>query len=245
MTEPVRLAKRLAEQLPCSRREAEQYIEGGWVRVDGQTVQTPQHKVLAQQKVELDAKARLDPVLPVTLLLHKPPAYDWAEGRKPALQLLLPGNRSTTDRSGNRLLQRHFLSQQCVTPLETAASGLVVITQDWTIRRKLLDDAAQVENETIVELTDAVTPEALQRLNRAPVIDGRAMLPAKVSVTSQTGKLTGLRFAVKGSYPGQIAQMCDAVGLKIQSMKRIRVGRIPLAGLAPGQWRYLMPYERF
>ncbi|MBC7706723.1 MAG: RNA-binding protein, partial [Rhodoferax sp.] len=88
-------------------------------------------------------------------------------------------------------------------------------------------------------------PQILQGLNRAPVIDGRAMLPSKVSINSQTGGVTGLRFAIKGSFPGQIAQMCDTAGLAILSIKRIRVGRVPLAGLLSGQWRYLMPYERF
>ncbi len=244
MTEPVRLAKRLAELLPCSRREAEQYIEGGWVRVDGQVIETPQFKVL-DQKVELDASARLDPVTPVTLLLHKPAGYDCDGGRKPASQLLHPANRSAADRSGIRPLKRHFNPQQCVTPLETGASGLLVFTQDWPIRRKLLQDAALVENEVIVEVTGTLTAAALNRLNKAPVIDGRAMLRAKVSMNSQTGAVTGLRFAVKGSLPGQIAQMCESVGLAVVGMKRLRVGRVPLAALAVGQWRYLMPYERF
>ena len=245
MPEPVRLAKRLAEILPCSRREAEQYIEGGWVRVDGQVVETPQSRVLPDQQIVLDPKARLAPVLPVTMLLHKPPGYDWGSEGKTALQLLQPANRWNADRSGIRLLQRHVLQQVCVTPLETGASGLLVFTQDWPIRRKLQEDAALVENELIVEVTGEVSPAALQRLNRAPVIDGRAMLPAKVSINNQTGGVTGLRFAVKGSLPGQIAQMCSQVALTIVAMKRIRVGRVPMAALPVGQWRFLLANERF
>ncbi len=244
MTEPVRLAKRISELVPCSRREAEQYIEGGWVRVDGQVVETPQFKVL-HEKVELDSKARLDPIVPVTLLLHKPAGYAFDGDGKSASQLLQPGNRSSTDRSGMRVLKRHLLQHSCVTPLETGASGLLVFTQDYSMRRKLIEDAALVENEVMVDVRGEVSAAILHGLNRAPVIDGRAMLPAKVSVNNQTDGATGLRFALKGSLPGQIAQMCDKAGLTITSMKRIRVGRIPLAGLAPGQWRYLMPYERF
>lgn len=244
MTEPVRLAKRLAELVPCSRREAEQYIEGGWVRVDGQVVETPQFKVL-NQRVELDPDARLDPIAPVTLLLHKPPGYSFTAEGKAALQLVLAGNRAANDRSGIRLLKRHLVRQLCVTPLETGASGLLVFTQDYPIRRKLLEEAALVENEVIVEVQGMVNATVMQRLNAAPVIDGRAMLPAKVSLNNQTGAITGLRFAIKGAYPGQIAQMCESVGLGVVGMKRIRVGRVPLAGLASGQWRYMLPYERF
>ena len=68
----VRLAKRLAESVPCSRREAELYIAGGWVMVDGQVVEEPQFMV-AQQKVELHPDATLVPVAPVTILFHQPP----------------------------------------------------------------------------------------------------------------------------------------------------------------------------
>ena len=244
MTEPVRLAKRVADMLACSRREAEQYIEGGWVRVDGTVVETPQFKV-ADHKIELDPQAKLAPITPVTLLLHKPAGYDFSGEGKSASQLLQPTSRAGTDRSGMRVVQRHLLQQVCVTPLETAATGLLVFTQEYSVRRKLLEDAALVENEVMVEVQGDMQTSALQGLNRAPVIDGRAMLAAKVSINSQTGGVTGLRFAIKGSLPGQIAQMCEKAGLIILSIKRIRVGRVPLAGLASGQWRYLMPNERF
>ena len=83
------------------------------------------------------------------------------------------------------------------------------------------------------------------RLRRSPVVDGRAMLPAKVSVTSDSGRGTSLRFATKGSHPGQLAQMCEQAGLEIVGMRRIRVGRVPLATLPAGHWRYLLPSERF
>jgi len=72
MTDPVRLAKRLAEQLGCSRREAELYIEGGWVTVDGELVEAPFIKVRPEQRVELQAGATAKEITPVTLLLHKP-----------------------------------------------------------------------------------------------------------------------------------------------------------------------------
>lgn len=66
MTDPIRLAKRVAALAQCSRREAEMYIEGGWVRVDGVTVEEPQFKVL-DQHIEIDPHAQLEPTEPVTL----------------------------------------------------------------------------------------------------------------------------------------------------------------------------------
>lgn len=244
MTEPIRLSKRVAALMQCSRREAEQYIEGGWVRVDGVLVELAQARV-AEQVVTVDPKARLAPLLPVTLLLHKPPGYDWdLQGPRPAAQLLVPQNHWSQDRSGIRLLRRHLVDQRCVTPLEHAASGLLVFSQERPVLRKLLEDGALVEHEVIVDVQGAVSEAALAQLRRSPVVDGRAMLPAKVSVTSDAGGRTSLRFATKGCHPGQLAQMCSQAGLEIVAMRRLRVGRVPLAGLPPGQWRYLQAPER-
>ena len=239
MTEPVRLARRVAEMLPCSRREAEMLIEGGWVRVDGTVIETPQTRV-ADATVVIDPQARPQPALPVTLLLNKPGGCD----SDAVVELLTPANHRPGDTSGVRPLLRHRTRQTGVTPLEHDATGLLVFTQEWPVRRKLEQDAALVEHEVIVDVTGAVTPHALHELNRAPVVDGRAMLPAKVSISRQVGDITGLRFALKGCHPGQIQQMCVPLGLTIVAMRRIRIGRLALAGLPLGQWRYLGPFER-
>ena len=249
MTEPVRLAKRLAQMLACSRREAEQYIEGGWVRVDGVVVEEPQFRVLAQT-IELDPDASLLALTPVTLLLHKPAGYeagldaDPARPAAPASQLLIAANQFKDDHSGIRPLRKHFSAQTLATPLATPASGLVVFTQDWRVARKLSEDASVMEHEVIVEVSGALAPEGLQRLNRIEhgfTFNGVLLPPAKVSWQNETR----LRFALKGERPGQIAYMCESVGLSVQAMKRLRVGRVPMSSLPAGQWRYLLPHERF
>jgi 23S rRNA pseudouridine2604 synthase len=265
MNEPVRLAKRLADMLACSRREAEQYIEGGWVSVDGVVVEEPQFRVL-NQTVALSPDASLLALTPVTMLLHKPAAYEAAEavaagtarvdaGAGPAgaragasvqtaAQLLVAANHSPADRSGIRPLKKHFSSAEMVTPLATPASGLVIFTTDWRVTRKLREDARLLEHEVVVEVSGDIKPGGLERLNRVDhgfTYRGALLPPAKVSWQSEAR----LRFALKGEVPGQIAYMCDSVGLKITAMKRLRVGRMSLSQLAPGQWRYLMPYERF
>ena len=72
----VRLAKRLAAEHGLSRSTAEQYIEGGFVSVDGTTVEVPGARVAPQQRVLLTPNASLFDLVPVTLLLHKPPGYE-------------------------------------------------------------------------------------------------------------------------------------------------------------------------
>ena len=249
MTEPVRLAKHLAHMLNCSRSQAEQYIEGGWVRVDGVVVEEPQHRVL-NQLVELDPDASLLEVVPVTLLLHKPPGYAAAldAGVKHAagsvLQLLVGANQTSDDRSGIRPLKKHFSALTLATPLATPASGLVVLTQDWRVTRKLSEDASVMEHEVIVDVSGTLVPGGLQRLNRVDhgfTFNGVLLPPAKVSWQNETR----LRFALKGERPGQLAFMCESVGLQVLAMKRIRIGRVPLSSLQVGQWRYLQPHERF
>ncbi len=233
MTEPVRLAKRLAEMLQCSRREAEQYIEGGWVTVNGVVVEEPQFRV-SQETIELSSSASLLAPQSVTLLLHKP------AGQEPDLA---SATHVSDDRSGIRPLRKHLLAE-AVTPLAIAASGLFVFTNDWRVMRKLRDEAAVTEHEVIVDISGEIRQGGLERLNRIDhgfSFNGTLMSPAKVSWQNETR----LRFALKGERPGQIAYFCESVGLRVEAMKRIRIGRVPLSQLQSGYWRYLMPHERF
>ncbi len=236
--EPIRLAKYLAATHNLSRAQAEQYIEGGYVRVNGVVIESPQHRVKGDgsERLELDSQAKLAPILPMTILWHKPSGIPSEATADKAIEGITLASRASIDRSGIRLLQRHLKEQVCVAPLETGASGLVVFTQDFPIKRKLIQDNALNEHEIIVDVTGEASQQQLRGLNRPPM---------KVAISKQQGKITGLRFAIKGYAPGSIAAQCQHVGLQIEAMRRIRVGRIPLSGLEVGQWRFLMGYERF
>lgn len=244
MNEPIRLAKRLSHLFNCSRSQAEQYIEGGWVKVNGRVEESPQFKVTSEV-IELDPKATLLETVPMTILLHKPADYSWGDGPRPAGDLLEQGNRSTLDATGVRLLQRHLKNQISVTPLEIKATGLLVFTQDFRIERKLWSDAYLLETEIIVDVAGQVPEETLIELNRPLMRQDRPVLLAKIALSRSNEKSTGLRFAIKGGEPGSIATLCEHHGLQIEGMKRIRVGRVPLADLAVGQWRFLSQHERF
>jgi 23S rRNA pseudouridine2604 synthase len=239
MTEPVRLAKRVIALTRCSRREAEQYIEGGWVRVDGEVVEEPQFMV-DTQAVELDPQARLIPTEPATLVLHKPIGYDAGSGPNPASALITPETRSPDDASGVRPLKRHLQRLTSPLSLPTTASGLLIFTQDWRVTRKLTEDIDRIEQEFVVDVSGELIPNGLALLNHGLRFNNYAMPPIKVSWQSEQR----LRFAFKVLQPTQIEPMCNAVGLQVLAMKRLRVGRIPLAKLPAGQWRYLAAGER-
>ena len=239
MTDPVRLAKRVAELRGCSRREAERFIAGGWVRVDGVVVEEPQFRV-SDQRIDIDPAANLAQAESVTLLLHKPPGQDLSDGQA-APPLLGAATLWSEDVSGIRPLKVHFTQLTLCAPLEPSASGLVVFTQDWRVARKLTEDAATLEHEVIVEVAGELAPDGLERLNHGIPYNGRTPSAIKVSWQNETR----LRVALKGAQPGQIVHLCEAVGLKVLSMKRIRLGGVSMGKLPAGQWRYLRGDERF
>jgi 23S rRNA pseudouridine2604 synthase len=239
MTEPVRLARRVAERFACSRADAERYIRNGWVTVDGVVVEVPQQRV-TDECVELAAEAAQDAVEPATLLLHKPAGVDAFDGAKP------PANHWAEDPSGVRLLQRHFHRLTVLVPLDTDASGLLVFSQDGRICRRLTEDADQIEHEYVVEVRGEMAADGLALLNHGLRYRGRALPPCKVSWQNETR----LRFAIKALRPGQLQDMCAQVGLAVQAVRRLRIGKValgkgPNGAMPPGQWRYLPVGERF
>jgi 23S rRNA pseudouridine2604 synthase len=239
----IRLAKRVAEMIPCSRSEAEQYIAGGWISVDGVLVEEPAARVADEQDVVIHPDATLGEVLPVTILLHKPAGYNAGVGSEgqPALSLLSAETLLPADHGNQRFLRRHLSKLTLCTPLDTKASGLVVYTQDFRVARKLVDEGKTVEQEIIVEVAGTIREGGLALLNHGLPFNGKPIPPLKASWQNETR----LRFALKDAKPGQIEHMCRMVNLTVISMKRIRVGRIPMSSLPAGQWRYLHDYERF
>ena len=240
MFKPIRLSKYLAEQIQCSRSKAEQYIRGGWVSVDGRVVEDPALPV-SNEVVTLDAAARLDAAEPATFLLHKPAGFDTIQGPKPAAELVQAATRWPDDPSGVRLLQRHFHSLTPLVPLDTEASGLMVLTQDGRVWRRLTEDGDEIEQEFVVEVSGDIAPDGLRNLNHGLHYGGRALAPCKVSWQNEVR----LRFAIKGVQGGQLRDMCAQVGLDVVAIRRIRIGRIALAKMPVGTWRCLPVGERF
>jgi 23S rRNA pseudouridine2604 synthase len=268
-SEGERLSKRIMQLRDCSRREAEQYIEAGFVRVDGLVVQEPQFRVTTQN-VAVDAHASLLNLLSVTLILNKPAG--WTDGleplpmQKPVTRpaaagrgaplraprgpqnvriLLTAEHHSKHDYSGVRFMKSHLTKLDASVPLEYEASGLVAFTQDFRVQRKLMEDMAFIEQELIVDVRGEVLPDGLRPIERA-MRDERLRLPDfKISVGSANPERSKLRLAVKGSQLGLAPYLCELAGLEILAMRRIRLGRVSLGDLEEGAWRYLAEGERF
>ena len=237
---PVRLAKQVSDIARCSRIEAEQYIKGGWVSVDGRVVEDPAHPV-STETVTIDPAAQLEAVEPATILLHKPVGYDTISGRKAAAGLVQPDTRWDEDPSGVRLLERHFHRLTPLVPLDAEASGLMVLTQDGRVWRRLTEDGDEIEQEFVVEVSGEIAPYGLRKLNHGLHYNGRALPPCKVSWQNEIR----LRFALKGVQGGQLRDMCKQVGLEVVAIRRLRIGKVSLAKMPVGAWRYLPVGERF
>jgi 23S rRNA pseudouridine2604 synthase len=219
----IRLAKRVAAQVPCSRADAERYIAGGWVTVDGAVAEDPATRVTDQQQVGLLPGATAIEPEPVTIVFHKPAGCSVDA----AMAMLTP----ETLEGSERFLKRHVHRLSAPLPLEIAATGLVVYTQDYQLGRRLAE-ADRFEQEYVAQVTGAIAEGGLASLNSGAI---------KVSWQSE-GRL---RFAGKGMRPGMVAEMCEGVGLELLSLKRLRIGRVSLAKLPEGRWRFLTGFERF
>ncbi|MGM3388647.1 RNA-binding protein [Stutzerimonas stutzeri] len=239
MADPIRLSKRLADQLGCSRREAELYIEGGWVRVDGEIVEAPYFKVL-DQRIELLPGASPVEVLPVTLLWHKPAGVPCPTEPVPGYDLLAKAPRWDADDARQTPRGRHFARQQLLLPLATEASGLLVFSQQREVIRALTQTRTPHEQEYVIEVRGEPKAGGLDRLAKGLAHRGRE-LKAKASWQSENR----LRVVAKAPRADDLRLICEAVGLEMLACKRIRIGRLSMAKLPVGEWRYLGDHERF
>ncbi|MFW6345683.1 MAG: RNA pseudouridine synthase, partial [Halomonas sp.] len=176
MSDTERLSRRLAHQLGCSRRDAERYIAGGWVRVDGETIEMPHYRVTGQ-RVELAPGARAEEVPPCTLLYH----VEAGVSAEQALSRITADSHWAEDPDERRRLTAHFRGQAVKLPLQEDEAGLLVLTQDRRVARRLDEDQARLEQEWLVEVVGTLDDAQLARLRNGTAVSGRGFAAGKVS----------------------------------------------------------------
>ncbi|MDL2284098.1 rRNA pseudouridine synthase [Oxalobacter sp. OttesenSCG-928-P03] len=248
MTDTVRLSKRMSELGICSRREADEWIERGWVRVDGEIVSQLGTKIRPDQKITIEKKAQTEQAKKVTILINKPMGYvsgQAEDGYKPAVALVNEKTHWSADTAKERFHPRQLKSLVPAGRLDIDSVGLLVLTQDGRIAKRLIGQETEVEKEYLVRvrhtLPGKLPDDKLKLLRHGLKLDGKPLLPAQVSWQNEDQ----LRFVLREGKKRQIRRMCEAVGLKVVGLKRVRVGKIRLGDLPPGQWRYLRPDEEF
>ncbi|MDF1481357.1 pseudouridine synthase [Extensimonas sp. H3M7-6] len=248
----MRLNKRMAELGLCSRREADAWIAQGWVRVNGRVAAVGQ-QVGLQDRIELDARAQGQQQRLVTFLLHKPMGYvsgQAEDGHTPAVTLIQPRNHWREDPSRIRFDAQQLRGLAPAGRLDSDSVGLLVLTQDGRVARQIIGEDSVMEKEYLVRVqygavssnVQAAFPAAqLARLRHGLALDGQPLQPARVEWQNPEQ----LRFVLTEGKKRQIRRMCELVGLRVVGLKRIRIGRVTLGALPPGQWRYLLPHEQF
>lgn len=234
--EPLRVNKWLANEGLCSRREAEQLISEGRVRIDGQRVDDPGRKILTGQVIDVQSDDRR---APLTIVLNKPVGVvsSQPEGEQiPAARLLTRANlvgrptRMPTKRTRLAPLGR----------LDQDSRGLLLLSEDGVLAKAVIGPESQLDKEYLVRVTGAITERKLALLRHGLSLDGRKLKPASiVPVEDQL-----LRFTLLEGRNRQIRRMCDAVELQVTDLQRVRIGPLRLGGLAAGQWRALTNEER-
>ena len=251
-TGAVRLNKRLAELGLCSRREADEWIERGWVRVNGQ-VAVMGLKVTAQDQVTVDRRADAAQAERVTILLHKPVGYvsgQAEDGHTPAVTLIDARSHWHGDTARTRFTPTQLRGLAPAGRLDIDSVGLLVLTQDGRVARQLIGEDSTVDKEYLVRVSfgevatnvqAAFPPTQLARLRHGLSLDGQPLKPAQVDWQNPEQ----LRFVLREGKKRQIRRMCEQVGLHVTGLKRVRIGRVQLGQLPVGQWRYLSPHEGF
>jgi 23S rRNA pseudouridine2604 synthase len=244
----VRLSKRMSELGIASRREADEWIAQGWVRVDDQVVKELGSRVLPGQRVTVDAKAKYQQAQRVTVLINKPVGYvsgQAEDGYEPAVVLVTPQNQWREDHSGTRFLREHLRSLVPAGRLDIDSVGLLVLTQDGRVAKQLIGEDTDIEKEYLVRVAmpgGTKLPEAsLALLRHGLELDGEALREAQVEWVNDDQ----LRFVLRQGKKRQIRRMCEAVGLQVLGLKRVRIGTVMLGDLPTGQWRYLRMDEGF
>lgn len=242
--EPVRISKLMAQRGLCSRREADAYIERGWVRVDGRIVSELGTKALPNARISLERQAARRQTDKVTIILNKPVGYvshQADHGYRLAASLIRADTQFHADRARRSFDPANVRGLAPAGRLDIDSQGLLVLTQDGRIARQLIGDDSGIEKEYLVRVDGRLSSSGLALLNHGLTLDGQALRPAKVRWQNEDQ----LQFILHEGRKRQIRRMCEQVGLKVVGLKRMRMGHVVLGDLPMGQWRYLREGERF
>jgi 23S rRNA pseudouridine2604 synthase len=234
----------MAAQGLCSRREADRYIERGWVLVDGERITELGTKIYPSQRITLTRAAAVEQTGRVTILLNKPIGYVSGQpepGYKPAVSLISPASHWREDRAPLRFQASHLKGLAPAGRLDIDSQGLLVLTQDGRIARQLIGEQSSIEKEYLVRVEGKLSDKGLALLNRGLSLEGLQLKPAQVTWQNRDQ----LRFVLREGKKRQIRRMCELVGLTVTGLKRVRIGAVRLGELPLGQWRYLRPGESF
>lgn len=234
--EPQRVNKWLAAEGVCSRREAEDLIAKGQVRIDGERVEDPGRKILPGQKIEV-AAAQVEPK--ISAVINKPVGVVSAqpEGDQiPAARLLTKANLIGKAEA----LPTKTTSLPPLGRLDQDSRGLLLLSEDGVLAKAVIGPDSKLDKEYLVRVSGPINDRKLALLRHGLSLDGRTLKPAKVEQIEPQR----LRFTLIEGRNRQIRRMCELVDLDVTDLYRIRIGPLKIGDLPEGRWRALIEAER-
>lgn len=226
----IRLNKYLSEAGVCSRREADRLIESGIVTVDGKTA-APGMKVEDGQEVRVGKKVIKSKTEKTVLAVYKPAGIVCTEDKREKKNIIRFLNYPVRITYAGRL--------------DKDSEGLLIMTNDGDLINGMMRARYAHEKEYKVRVNKEVTPEFIEKMSRGVHIrDKEKNLDAvtRPCTVKKTGKYTFSIILTQG-LNRQIRRMCEALGYKVDVLKRIRIMNVELGDLKPGQVRELTEQE--
>lgn len=225
-----RLQKVLSSYGVASRRQAEQMILDGRVRVNGNTARLGDKVIDGEDVIEVDGRVLKKEPARVYLMLNKPRGYVTTvhdeKGRKDVMQLV--------EACPERVYP--------VGRLDLNSEGLLILTNDGHVANRMMHPSGLVEKVYLAWVT-GYHPGAETQLQQPMVLDGYALRPAKAKCLRCRDDVALLEITIGEGRNRQVRRMCEQANLHVTRLKRIAEGKLKLGDLPVGAWRYLTEEE--
>ncbi len=227
----VRLQKLISQAGLASRREAEKWIEAGKVVVNDRTAQLGDRADPAIDHIEVNGRVLVAAEEKVAVLLNKPRGY--------VSTLKDPENRRLVTDLVRHIPQRLFP----VGRLDYNTEGLLLLTNDGDLAQQISHPRYGIDKTYLVKVRGRLTPEIIRKLEYGVTLEDGKTAPAKVQGVRMVGHNCWFELTIHEGRNRQVRRMCEALGLAVIRLKRVRLGFLDLTGVETGRYRLLTQHE--
>ena len=225
----VRLNKFIANAGVCSRRDADKLIERGHITVNGEKVQELGIKVKPSDAVKYNGRLLL-PEKPIYILLNKPKDFittlDDPGGRRTVMELI--------KRKGDERIYP-------VGRLDRKTTGLLLLTNDGDLAKKLSHPSSEVKKLYEVVLDKPVSDEDYLRLEAGITLEDGSAKPDEMAIVSEDHRSLGVQIHIGKTRI--VRRMFEAIGYEVIRLDRVMYAGLTKKDLSRGKWRYLSEKE--
>ena len=228
-----RVSKLIARAGLASRRAAEDLIAAGRVAVNGHFVTEQGVKADPElDKITVDGTLlKLEDKPPIVVVLHKPKYTITTRDD--------PENRPTVF----GLLPHKFANLHPVGRLDFETSGVLLLTDDGTLTHLLTHPSHGVEKIYEARARGEIGKETIEHLERGVKLEDGVTAPCRARVLAQREKNALVEITLREGRNRQVRRMMEAVGHAASSLRRVYFAGVELEGMAPGEYRELLPAE--